>query len=173
MSTCFNVENSAYCLPEYTVPVFTLSLKHTILVPVPLRPTPNDQFTLIGQNKQHAACHLTVRSNQQVFREQGPSPQDERWALKLIWHSGQTVVLQFPRYVFLCGPKRLFPIHLHWEREVCNEINIFLSIQTPAKWLVSPWGFDSLGLITFGKYWRAVWLNCFIPTLASRAQNQQ
>ena len=47
------------------------------------------------------------------------------------FHSGQTVVLH--RHVMPLGPKIHFPIHLHVEREVCNSVYHFLSIQTPVK----------------------------------------
>ena len=37
-------------------------------------------------------------------------------------------------HVMLCGPKRLFPIYFHEERDIYDSVdNFFLSVQTPAK----------------------------------------
>ena len=48
--------------------------------------------------------------------------------------SGQTVVLQllWPSRDAM-QPKRLFPIYLHGERDFCNSLELFLSIQTATK----------------------------------------
>ena len=56
-------------------------------------------------------------------------PQEERQALKQIL----PVAVIVQRDMIPLDPKRLSPIDLHGERDICNSVNIFLSVQTITK----------------------------------------
>ena len=80
---------------------------------------------ITGVNGDKAFTHpLEKQTPQEVYRA----------PLKQIEHSGQTVELQLPAHdVMPSGPKRLFPIDLHGERDVFKSVATFFERHNPHK----------------------------------------